>query len=41
MKHRAAASFWQEYNALDADVRKLADKSFEILKQDHSIHRFG
>ena len=34
MTHRAAPSFWQEYNALDADIRKLADKSFEILKKD-------
>lgn len=34
MRHRAAHSFWQEYNALDEDVRKLADKSFEILKKD-------
>jgi uncharacterized protein len=31
VRHRAAPSFWQEYNALDADLRKLADKSFEIL----------
>jgi hypothetical protein len=34
VRHRAAPSFWQEYNALDADLRKLADKSFEILKKD-------
>ena len=30
----ALPSFWQEYKALDADVRKLADRSFEILKKD-------
>ena len=34
MRHRATPSFWQEYNALDADILKLADKSFEILKKD-------
>jgi hypothetical protein len=34
VRHRAAPSFWQEYNALDEDVRKIADKSFEILKND-------
>jgi hypothetical protein len=32
--HRAAPSFWEAYNALDPEVRKLADKSFEILKSD-------
>jgi hypothetical protein len=34
VRHRAAPSFWQEYNALDEDVRKLADRLFEILKKD-------
>ena len=34
MTHRSAPSFWEGYSALDADVRKLADKSFEILKSD-------
>jgi len=32
--HRAAPSFWEEYNALEPDTRKIADKSFEVLKQD-------
>jgi hypothetical protein len=32
--HRAAPSFWQEYNALDEDVRKLPTSRFEILKKD-------
>jgi hypothetical protein len=32
--HRASPSFWEGYYALDVDVRKLADKSFEILKND-------
>jgi len=34
VKHRAAASFWQAYQALAADVQQLADKSFELLKND-------
>lgn len=37
MRHRASPSFWQEYNALDADLRNLADKSFEILKKDPPV----
>jgi hypothetical protein len=34
VRHRAAPSFWREYNALHPEIRKLADKSFEILKKD-------
>jgi hypothetical protein len=34
VRHRAAPSFWQKYNALDTDIRELADKSFEMLKKD-------
>jgi hypothetical protein len=34
VRHRAAPSFWEAYNALDVDVRKLAEKSFGILKKD-------
>jgi len=34
VKHRAAPSFWEGYNALDPEVRKLADKSFEVFKKD-------
>ena len=34
MKYHAAPSFWEAYNALDPEVRKVADKSFEILKND-------
>jgi hypothetical protein len=34
VRHRAAPSFWQGYNALKPDIRKLADKSFEILKEN-------
>ena len=34
MRHRASPSFRREYNALDADIRKLADKSFQLFKND-------
>lgn len=34
MKHRATASFWKKYSALDVKKQKLADKNFELLKQN-------
>jgi hypothetical protein len=34
VKHRAAPSFWEAYNALAPSIRELADKSFELLKND-------
>lgn len=34
MSHRATARFWALYDELPADVRALADRSFELLKQD-------
>ena len=36
MKHAASPKFRARYNALPADVRDLADKSFELLKSDSS-----
>jgi hypothetical protein len=42
VRHRAAPSFREEYRALDPDVRKLADKSFEgFNKAVLSTRRFG
>ena len=41
MTHHAAPSFWQAYHALPEQVRKLADKQFELLKstpQHPSLH---
>ncbi|MEQ8168948.1 MAG: hypothetical protein ABRQ38_08635 [Candidatus Eremiobacterota bacterium] len=32
MKHLAATSFWECYANLPVEVKKLADKNFEILK---------
>ncbi|WP_092984855.1 hypothetical protein [Rhizobium sp. NFR03] len=34
MKHHATAAFWKCYNALPAHVRKVADRNFDILKDD-------
>lgn len=34
MKHFATADFWNTYLALPPDVRELADKNFELLKED-------
>jgi hypothetical protein len=34
VKHRATAAFWYRYDALDSKTRKLADKNFELLKQN-------
>ena len=34
MIHHAAPDFWRRYNALPEPVRKLADRSFDLLKSD-------
>ncbi len=34
MKHFASSSFWSAYDALPARIRKTADKSYELLKND-------
>ena len=34
MKHHASSKFWELYGALPAEVRELADKSYERLKSD-------
>lgn len=34
MKHFAPAEFWQAYQRLPKSVQKLADKNFQLLKQD-------
>lgn len=42
MKHHASPGFWTLYEALPAETRELADKSFELLKNDprHPSLRF-
>ncbi|MER8443776.1 hypothetical protein NKH52_11285 [Mesorhizobium sp. M1066] len=34
MKHRATASFWTKYQSLPKAVRRLADKSFVLMKSN-------
>jgi hypothetical protein len=34
MKHFATPEFWFHYRRLPADVQQLADKNFELLRQD-------
>ncbi len=34
MRHFASPRFWLAYRALPRETRELADKSFELLKQD-------
>ena len=34
MKHYASPKFWTLYEVLPDDVRKLADKNYQILKSD-------
>jgi hypothetical protein len=34
MNHFATADFWYHYRRLLPEVRNLADKNFELLKQD-------
>jgi hypothetical protein len=34
MKHFAAESFWQRYDALPTAIREVADKNFRLLKTD-------
>ena len=37
MKHFTSPSFWQAYEMLPMAVQKLADKNFELLK-DNALH---
>jgi len=34
VKHYASSRFWARYEALPADVRDLADKNYQLLKND-------
>jgi len=36
LKHFASPDFWSHYHRLPTQVRKLADKSYELLKADLS-----
>jgi hypothetical protein len=34
MRHVASPQFWRQYARLPADVQRLADKNYELLKHD-------
>ncbi|RXT23616.1 hypothetical protein B5P46_16780 [Rhizobium leguminosarum] len=34
MKHHATPAFWEAYDRLPEQIRKLADENFDLLKQD-------
>ena len=34
MKHYTSPSFWECYNNLPVHIRELADKNYELLKQN-------
>ena len=34
MNHETTSSFWHCYDKLPVDIRKLADKNFELLKKN-------
>ena len=36
MKHKTTLSFWECYKKLPLNIRNLADKNFQLLKDDHS-----
>ncbi|WP_082877720.1 hypothetical protein [Methylomonas koyamae] len=36
MKHHASSAFWTSYGQLPAEIQRLADKNFELLKTDPS-----
>jgi hypothetical protein len=41
LKHFASPEFWSRYRALPAEVQQLADRCFELMKEDPrhpSIH---
>lgn len=42
MRHQASPGFWAAYHVLPAEVRRAADSTFEMLKQDphHPSLRF-
>jgi len=34
VKHETTSSFWATYDELPIEIRKLADKNFQLLKND-------
>jgi hypothetical protein len=42
LKHKTSSSFWESYGKLPLEIKKLADKNFQLLKTDsnHSSLQF-
>jgi len=41
MNSRCTRAFWQLYNGLPPDIRRLADKNYRLWREDHwhpSLH---
>jgi hypothetical protein len=36
LKHKTSFSFWESYGKLSLEIKKLADKNFQLLKKDFS-----
>jgi hypothetical protein len=36
MKHYASPSFWECYAELPAEIKQLADKNYQLLKENHN-----
>jgi len=36
LKHKTSFSFWESYGKLPLEIKKLADKNFQLLKTDPS-----
>jgi hypothetical protein len=36
VRHRASRRFWQCYNALPPEIRRLADANYQLLKSDEN-----
>ncbi|MFI3191017.1 hypothetical protein BCS42_11060 [Crenothrix sp. D3] len=34
MKHYTSSDFWQHYEKLPTEIRKLADKNYQLLKEN-------
>ncbi|MCK5517624.1 MAG: hypothetical protein KAI39_12170 [Desulfobulbaceae bacterium] len=36
MNHKTASSFWKCYDDLPSEIHNLADKNFQLLKENHT-----
>ncbi len=40
MKRYASPSFWKCYDKLPDDIKELAEKNYQLLKQTLTIHHY-